>query len=129
MRRIISSVDPLPHVTQDAPGHFRKEHLHHVQPGGVLGSKHKLEPARMGRKPSASFLGRVCGMIVAKHPDAPVHRIGFMELFQKLDELSAPMPVPNNPMDLSRDQIQSHKERQGSQPHILMVAAPCFYLP
>ena len=55
------------------------------------------------------------GMVVTENPDDPIRRVDGMEFFQKLDELPAPMAVPDDPVDFPRHQVQSGQKRQGPQ--------------
>lgn len=113
-----------PHVAQDTPGHLRKKHLHPVEPGRMLGRKLKFEPTRMASKPPARLQGSVRGMVVTENTNGPIRRVDGMEFFQKLDELPAPMVVPDDPVDFTRHQVQSGQKRQGPQAHVFMVAPP-----
>src|SRR5215207_11241943 len=95
-----------PDVAQDRSGELGEETLDEVEPGAVLGCERELETAgRSSGKPSSGFPGDVCGMIVEDQLDRGISRIGCIEQFEELDELSAAVAVSDQGMHLAGEQI------------------------
>ena len=67
----------------------------------MLWGKHKMEPVRFCFQKGSCFFRDMSGVIIQNYSDAPISGVFFINDFEKLDELSAPVSVTNQGINLT----------------------------